>query len=162
MKAAGHNLDVKTVDKYINLLTQSYIIYEARRLDLKGKEILRTQNKYYVVDTGLRHFLMGSTGRDAGHIMENIVYLELLRRYPEVYIGKTANNEIDFVAINGNMKHYYQVSLTVLDDNTFKREITPLQQIRDSFPKTILTTDEIALGNLDGIEITNLFQWLLE
>lgn len=160
--SSGRKISVNTVDKYLKALTDSYFFYKVDRYDIKGKEYLRTLGKYYLVDTGIRNLLVANSASDMGHLIENIVFLELLRRGQKVSIGKLAEKEVDFVAVSGNKTMYYQVSATVLDENTLKRELTPLQKIPNSFPKVLLTLDSIGAGsNYDGIKQINLIDWLL-
>ena len=161
MTSAGRKIDVKTVEKYLEALSESYIIYQVKRYNIKGKQHLKTLAKYYVVDIGLRFMLLGSRETDAGHILENIIYLELLRRGYDVYIGKIGEFEIDFVAQNSRGKVYYQVALTVRDEKTLERELRPLKSIRDHYPKFILTLDEDPEAQYDGIRRINARDWLL-
>lgn len=152
----------KLIKNYIHLLENAFIFYSVNRYDIKGKELLRSLNKYYIVDSGLRHYLLGHTD-DTGRILENIVYMELLRRDYQVYIGKIGTQEVDFIAIKGEEKIYIQVSQTLADEKTKERELSPLQQIPDNFTKMVLTTDELFTGiSKDGIKIVNLIDWLLE
>ncbi len=152
----------KLIENYIHLLENAFIFYSVNRYDIKGKELLRSLNKYYIVDSGLRHYLLGHTD-DTGRILENIVYMELLRRDYQVYIGKIGTQEVDFIAIKGEEKIYIQVSQTLADEKTKERELSPLQQIPDNFTKMVLTTDELFTGvSKDGIKIVNLIDWLLE
>lgn len=161
MTSAGRKIDVKTVEKYLEALTESYILYQAKRYNIKGKQYLKTLEKYYVVDVGLRFMLLGSKQMDAGHILENVVYLELLRRGYDVYVGKINEFEVDFVAQNSRGTAYFQVALTVRDEKTLQRELRPLQSIRDHYPKTILTLDEDPETQYDGIRRVNARDWLL-
>ena len=127
------------------------------------KELLRINAKYYSVDVTLRNLIVGSTGRDTGHILENIVFLELIRRGYTVYVGQLAKGEIDFVAEKAGITEYYQVSETVLDPNTLNRELAPLEAINDQYPKFLLTLDELNKNaNYDGIQQRNVLEWLLE
>ena len=142
MTSDGRNIDTKTVEKYLEALSESYIIYQAKRYNIKGKQYLKTLEKYYVVDIGLRYMLLGSRQADVGHILENVVYLELLRRGYDVYVGKVDEFEVDFVAQNNRGTAYFQVALTVRDEKTLERELRPLLSIRDHYPKVILTLDE--------------------
>ena len=128
---------------------------------LSGKQLLKTLGKYYLVDIGLRRMLLGSRSFDAGRILENIVYLELLHRQQKVYIGKVDNLEVDFVAIDENNITYYQVAATVRDETTLKRELAPLQQINDQYPKYILTLDEDPTADYNGIKRINALRWLM-
>ena len=151
-----------TVEKYIGYLKECFLIYEASRYDVKGKQHLKSLSKYYVVDMGLRNLLLSNSATDIGHTLENVVYLELLRRGYKVYVGKLNDREVDFVAINSEGIEYYQVSASVMDADKLKTELTPLQQIKDNHPKTLLTLDEYPLGNYDGIKIENAIDWLLK
>lgn len=161
MTSAGRKIDVKTVEKYLEALTESYILYQAKRYNIKEKQYLKTLEKYYVVDVGLRFMLLGSKQMDAGHILENVVYLELLRRGYDVYVGKINEFEVDFVAQNSRGTAYFQVALTVRDEKTLQRELRPLQSIRDHYPKMILTLDEDPETQYDGIRRVNARDWLL-
>lgn len=161
MTSAGRKIDVKTVEKYLEALTESYILYQAKRYNIKGKQYLKTLEKYYVVDVGLRFMLLGSKQMDAVHILENVVYLELLRRGYDVYVGKINEFEVDFVAQNSRGTAYFQVALTVRDEKTLQRELRPLQSIRDHYPKMILTLDEDPEIQYDGIRRVNARDWLL-
>ncbi|MEG1138905.1 MAG: ATP-binding protein, partial [Lachnospiraceae bacterium] len=161
--AGGRKISVNTVDSYLRALTDSYIFYKVDRYDIKGRQHLKTLGKYYLVDTGIRNLLLTSTTADLGHLIENVVYLELLRRGNKVSIGKLAEKEVDFVASNTEGIIYYQVSATVLDETTLTRELEPLKKIPDHHPKVLLTLDEIGAGtNYDGIKQLNLLDWLLE
>lgn len=162
MTSDGRKIDSKTIEKYLTALKESYIIYQSKRYDVKGKQYLKTLEKYYVVDIGLRYMLLGKRSMDAGHILENVVYLELLRRNYDVYVGKVDAFEVDFVAQNPNGNHYYQVALTVRDEDVLAREIRPLQMIHDDYPKVILTLDDDPTRDIEGIKIINARDWLLE
>lgn len=161
MTSAGRKIDVKTVEKYLEALTESFILYQAKRYNIKGKQYLKTLEKYYVVDVGLRFMLLGSKQMDAVHILENVIYLELLRRGYDVYVGKINEFEVDFVAQNSRGTSYFQVALTVRDEKTLQRELRPLQSIRDHYPKMILTLDEDPETQYDGIRRVNARDWLL-
>lgn len=162
MSSYGRKIDVKTVEKYIEALKESYIVYQAKRYNIKGKQYLKTLEKYYVVDIGMRYALLGSQSTDVGHILENVVYLELLRRGYEVYVGKVDELEVDFVATNASGTTYFQVAATVREESTLKRELAPLQKINDHYPKFILTLDEDPAADYDGIRRINALDWLLE
>lgn len=162
MTSGGRKIDTKTVEKYLEALSESYIIYQAKRYNIKGKQYLKTLEKYYVVDIGLRYMLLGSRQTDAGHILENIVYLELLRRGQDVYVGKVEGFEVDFVAQSSKGTVYYQVALTVRDEKTLERELRPLMAIRDHYPKFILTLDEDPEAQYEGIRRINARDWLLD
>ena len=161
MTSEGRKIDTKTVEKYLEAFSESYIIYQAKRYNIKGKQYLKTLEKYYIVDIGMRYMLLGSRQADAGHVLENIVYLELLRRGYEVYVGKIDSYEVDFVAQNKKGTVYFQVALTVQDENTLLRELRPLQAIRDHYPKIILTMDEEPEEQYEGIRHINARDWLL-
>lgn len=161
MTSDGRKIDTRTVEKYLDALTESYIIYQAKRYNIKGKQYLKTLEKYYVVDIGLRFFLVGSRQIDAGHILENVVYLELLRRGYDVYVGKVDEFEVDFAAHNSKGTTYFQVALSVRDEKTLERELRPLRAIKDHYPKVILTMDEEPEVHYDGIRRINARDWLL-
>lgn len=162
MTSNGRNISVHTVESYINSLLEAFIFYKASRYDVKGKQYLKTGDKYYVTDPGLRYFMLGRKNGDTGHVLENIVYLELKRRGYDVYIGKVDNGEIDFVAINSKGIEYYQVSETVRDENTLKRELLPLESVRDHYPKFLLTGDIDPDTSYNGIRKINIIDWLLK
>ena len=161
MTSAGRKIDTRTVERYLEAFSESYIIYQAKRYNIKGKQYLKTLEKYYIVDIGMRYMLLGSRQADAGHILENVVYLELLRRGYEVYVGKIDSFEVDFVAQNHKGMTYYQVALSVHDESTLQRELRPLQAIRDHYPKIILTMDEEPEEQYAGIRRVNARDWLL-
>ena len=161
MTSSGRKIDVKTVEKYLSALQESFIIYKAGRYNIKGRQFLKTMEKYYLVDVALRHVIVGRQGVDIGHLLENVVYLELRRRNQHVFIGKTNDLEIDFVTINGQDISYYQVAATVRDENTLLRELAPLQSVKDNHPKWLLTLDDDPDMNYNGIRKTNVLQWLL-
>lgn len=161
MTADGRKIDQKTVEKYLTSLCETFFVYEAKRYNVKGKQLLKTLGKYYLVDVGLRRMLLGGRSFDAGRLLENVVYLELLRRQKSVYIGKIDNLEVDFVAIDVNDIVYYQVAATVRDEATLKRELSSLQQINDQYPKYILTLDEDPEADYDGIKRINALKWLM-
>lgn len=156
----GRKSDSKTIEKYITSLEESFIIYKASRYNIKGKEYLKSLEKYYVSDIGLRNFMLGKKAMDAGHILENIVYLELLRRGYKVYVGKIDDMEIDFVAQNEQGNTYIQVSASVRDENTLARELKPLKAVKDNYPKIILTLDDDPDGDYDGIIRKNALDWI--
>ena len=161
MTSSGRRIDTRTVEKYLEALTESYIIYQAKRYNIKGKQYLKTLEKYYVVDIGLRLMLLGSKQIDAGRILENIVYLELLRRGYDVYVGKVDEFEVDFVAQNGKGTTYFQVALSVRDEKTLDRELRSLRAIKDHYPKILLTMDDDPEVHYDGIRRINARDWLL-
>lgn len=162
LTSSGRKVDVKTIEKYLSALCQSFILYPAKRYNIKGRQLLKTMEKYYLVDVALRNTLLGSANADFGRILENVVYLELLRRYPNVYIGKTDAFEIDFVAVNMQEVAYYQVAATVRDEATLERELHPLKMVKDNYPKTVLSLDVAPVAYHNGIKIQNVLDWLLE
>ena len=162
INSSGRKISVNTVDNYLKALTDSYILYKADRYDIKGRQLLKTLGKYYIVDTGIRNILLSSSASDIGHLIENVVFLELQRRGYKVNIGKMLENEIDFVASDMSGLTYYQVSASLLDTGTLARELAPLQKIPDHHPKLLLTLDEVGEGsNYEGIRQVNLLRWLL-
>ena len=162
LTSMGRKTDAKTIEKYIRGLTDSLLVYEVSRYNIKGKEFLSTLSKYYVADLGLRQMILGNRNIDMGHILENIIYLELLRRKGNVYVGQFDKNEIDFVIVNSNEIEYYQVALTVLDENTLKRELNAFKNIKDNYPKYLITLDDVMVNtDYDGIKVVNALEWLL-
>jgi predicted AAA+ superfamily ATPase len=151
----------QTIETYIDALIDGFIFYKVPRFDIKGKQYLKINDKYYITDIGLRYFLLGSQTNDFGQILENIAYLELLRRGYRIYVGKIGDKEVDFVADSYKGLEYYQVSLTILDKNTLKRELAPLEAIKDHNPKFLLTTDYLPNTSYNGIKHINVFDWLL-
>lgn len=162
MTSYGRKVSVHTVERYLNGLVDSFILYKVSRYDVKGKQYLKSGEKYYIADIGLRYYLLGNRETDWGHILENIVFLELLRRGYEIYIGKVGTKEIDFIAINEDGYEYYQVSETVRDPNTLKRELEPLNSIANHFPKYLLTMDITPPISHNGIKQVNVIDWLLQ
>lgn len=150
-----------TIESYINALTETYLFYEIKRFDIKKKEYLKTLGKYYISDIGMRNYLLGLRDRDRGHILENIVYFELLRRGYDIAIGKIDSNEIDFIANNPNEKIYFQVTESMNNEETRKRELTPLMKVKDNYQKIILSLDEEE-EIYEGIKSLNLINWLLK
>lgn len=150
-----------TVQAYINTLLESYFFYEIKRFDIKGKAYLRTLGKYYIVDIGLRNYLLGFRNRDSGHAIENVVYFELLRRGYDVAIGKIGNAEVDFIGTTANDKKYIQVTESMLSEDVRKRELAPLQNIRDNYEKLVLTLELGLDTSYEGIKVVNLMEWLL-
>ena len=161
MTSDGRKIDTKTVEKYLSALIESYMLYQCKRYNIKGRQYLKTLDKYYAVDMGMRKVLLGSKAMDAGHILENVVYLELLRRGYDVYIGKVDDLEVDFVAMDDKGMTYYQVSATVRDEKTLKRELASLQSISDNYPKILLTLDDDPKMEYAGIRKINALDWLL-
>ena len=165
--SGGRKISVNTVEQYVRALCDAYIFYQVPRYDIKGRQVLKTLEKYYIADTGLRSIISTSRSNDFGHILENIVYLELRRRYSKVMIGKSDKDEIDFVVERSGVGEqnyiYIQVSATVLDSTTLERELAPLRAIHDNYPKLLLTLDDFFVNsNYDGIIHKNIIDWLLE
>ena len=156
------NPSTHTVQAYINALLESYFYYEIKRFDIKGKEYLRTLGKYYIVDIGLRNYLLGFRKRDSGHAIENIVYFELFRRGYDIAIGKIGNQEVDFIATTADDKIYIQVTESMQSEDVRKRELAPLRKIRDNYKKIILSLEPGLDASYDGIESLNLIDWLLD
>ena len=150
-----------TVQAYISALMESYFFYDIKRFDIKGKEYLRTLGKFYVVDMGLRNYLLGFRNRDSGHAIENVVYFELLRRGYDVAIGKVDQAEVDFIATKTDEKLYIQVTESMVSEDVRRRELAPLQKIRDNYEKIVLSMDTGLDSSYDGIKSLNLIQWLL-
>lgn len=158
----GRKNSVHTIEEYMNALLESYILYKVNRFDIKGKELLKTQEKYYLSDIGLRTYLLGnSLNKDLGHIFENIIFLELKRRGYKIYIGKDNENEVDFVCETGEELIYIQVSLSVRDENTLRRELRPLELIQDHYKKYLITLD-YDTNNYNGIKQISAMDFLLE
>jgi hypothetical protein len=164
MISKQRKIDPKTVDRYIRGLTDSLLFYEARRYNIKGKELLNSISKYYVCDVAMRNMLVRGKDSDIGHILENLVYLELRRRGYEVYVGQYGTDgEVDFVAIKDGTIEYYQVAQTTLEDAVLQRELAPLKKIKDNFPKYLLTLDELfGEMNYEGIQKKNAIKWMLD
>lgn len=157
----GKNVAGKTVDKYISMLRSAFIIYSVGRYDVKGKQLLKTLEKNYIIDMGFRNMLLGYRDADRGHIIENIVYLELLRRDYRVYIGKVGETEVDFVAEKPNDKLYIQVTESMLAPETRERELRPLRMIPDNYEKIVLSMDRNFIHSYEGIKSLYLIDWLL-
>lgn len=156
------NPSVHTIQAYVGALLESYVFYEIKRFDIKGKEYLRTLGKYYIVDIGLRNYLLGFRDMDTGHIIENIAYFELLRHGYDVAIGKVGDKEVDFIATSANEKKYIQVTESMNDPNTRERELAPLRSIRDNYEKVVITGDIDHPVTQDGIKIVKLTDFLLD
>lgn len=159
--SAGRKISQNTIDDYIQALTDAFVFYPVERYDVSGKQLLKQNGKYYIVDLGLRRYLLQKRNYDLGFSLENVVYLELLRRGYTVNIGKVGTQEVDFVAKKGDMVQYMQVSASLTEQSTFDREMSSLRAIRDNYPKIILTLDKFTLGNYEGIEVKNAVDWLL-
>ena len=151
-----------TVQAYVNALLESFFFYDIKRFDIKGKEFLRTLGKYYIVDMGLRNYLLGFRDRDSGHALENIVYFELLRRGYDVSIGKVDNLEVDFIATKADDKMYVQVTESMTSDEVRRRELAPLQKIGDNYEKIVLSMNTGMDSSYEGIKSINLMDWLVE
>ena len=158
----GRSISVHTVESYLESLVESYVFNKVSRFDIKGKQYLQSGEKYYATDVTMRYALLGRRNIDVGHILENIVYLELIRRGYKVYTGKAGEKEIDFVAENKEGFTYFQVAYTTREKATLERELTPLQDINDHYPKYILTMDIDPIADYDGIKKVNVLDWLLE
>lgn len=164
MTSDGRSINVRTVEKYLEGFMESFFLYKASRYDVKGKQYLKTGEKYYVSDLGLRYFMLGKKLGDRGHILENIIYLELLRRGYDVYIGKVDEYEVDFVALNSDGRIYIQVCETLRDNENkiLTRELNSLERINDNYTKIILTLDKMPLSNENGIIVRNALDWLID
>ena len=162
MTSLGRKITSHTLEAYISALTDSYIFYSVSRYDAKGKQLLKTGQKLYLADVGLRQVINGTKGGDFGHVLENVVYLELARRGGEIYVGRVGDAEIDFIVVKGEEKAYYQVALTVRDAETMKRELAPLQSVADNYPKFLLTMDNDPVVWHEGIKQQYVLDWLLE
>ena len=162
MKKNGSSITSETVDSYLKMLENAYFIYRVPRFELKGKQLLKTQGKYYFIDNGLKNVIDGISSYDSGSSLENLVYIELLRRGYEVYVGKYDDIEIDFIAIKPNEKIYYQVSRSILDEKVEEREKKSLLAIHDNYRKVILTMDNVKNKELDGIQVINIIDFLME
>lgn len=157
----GKNVAGKTVEKYISMLRSAFIFYSVGRYDVKGKQLLKTLGKNYIIDIGFRNMLLGYRDADRGHILENIVFLELLRRDYRIYIGKVGETEVDFVAERFNDKLYIQVTESMLSPETRERELRPLRMISDNYEKIVLSMDRSYINSYEGIKSLNLIDWLL-
>ena len=152
----------RTIDNYIYMLQNAFVFYGVKRYDVKGKQILKTLGKYYIVDTGLRNTLLGYRDYDYGHILENVVYFELLRRGYHVSIGKIGDKEVDFIAARQDIKKYYQVTASMMEGIVRERELEPLKQIDDNYEKIVLSMDKTFIRDHNGIRIQNIIEFLLE
>jgi predicted AAA+ superfamily ATPase len=162
LTSSGRKTNSDTIDNYLKMLENAFIIYKANRYDLKGKLHLKTLEKYYMVDMGIRNQLLGFRDGDYGHILENVVYLELIRRGYEISIGKIGALEVDFVATKLDKKAYYQVSASILSEDTKERELRPLRSIADNYEKIVLTMDKTFIKDFEGIKNVNIIDFLLE
>lgn len=157
----GESVKSSTVTSYLSTLEKAYIVYQAHRFDIKGKEQLKTLSKFYVADTGIRNALMGYSDGDIGHVLETVVYFELLRRGYQVFIGKWYDNEVDFLAIRQDTRKYYQVTLSMMDESVKTRELAPLIAIHDNYEKFILSMDKTYITDHEGIRFQNIIDFLL-
>lgn len=160
--STGRKVSQNTIDDYVEALVEPYIFYPVERYDVPGKQLLKKNQKMYIVDLGIRRYLLARQRYDLGFSLENIIFLELLRRGYKVNIGKIGTTEVDFVARKDDRIYYFQVTASMVEESTFEREITPLKNINDNYPKTIITLDRFTLGNYDGIEVVNAIDWLLQ
>ena len=158
----GRRVSPNTVDDYMDAFAESYIFYPADRFDIVGKEILKSNKKWYIVDLGIRNHILPRKNYDLGFSIENIVYFELLRRGYKVNIGKYASSEVDFVAQKNGVLTYFQVTADMTNESTFEREIAPFRNIKDNYEKIVLTLDKFSAGNYEGIKVINLIDWLLK
>jgi predicted AAA+ superfamily ATPase len=157
----GEGIKSSTIASYLATLEKAYIVYQVSRFDIKGKEQLKTLSKFYVADTGIRNALMGYSDGDIGHVLETVVYFELLRRGYQVFIGKWHESEVDFLAIRQDTRKYYQVTLSMMDEGVKARELAPLMSIKDNYEKTILSMDKTYITDHEGIRFQNIIDFLL-
>lgn len=162
MKASGQSVSAPTVSRYLEALEAAYLVYPAARYDVRGKRILKQERKYYAVDMGLRRVLCSNSVRDTGRILENVVYLELLRREKNVYVGQGPAGEIDFVTSGAEGTKYWQVSESVAREETLERELSSFAGAKDNYPKTLITLDDVREESFDGIRCVNALDWLCE
>lgn len=160
--SSGRKVSANTVDDYVDALTESFVFYPVDRFDIAGKQLLKTNRKLYIVDLGLRNHILPKRSYDLGFSLENVVYLELLRRGYRVWVGKLGATEVDFVAERQGLYAYYQVTADMTAQETFEREMRPLRLIRDNYEKVVLTADRLTPGNYEGIRVKNLVDWLLQ
>ena len=161
LTSAGRKVSQNTVSDYVEALTESFIFYPVERFDIVGKQLLKVNNKFYMVDMGIRNHILPRKRYDLGFTIENIVYLELSRRGGKVNIGKYGSTEVDFVTQKEGVLTYYQVTADMTAQETFDREMRPLTQIRDNYEKVVLTSERLTVGNYNGIRVKNLTDWLL-
>lgn len=160
--STGRKVSQTTISEYVESLVEPYIFYPAQRFDVLGKQLLKTNGKYYITDLGLRRHMVAKSNYDLGLSLENVVYFELLRRGYTVNVGKWKDLEVDFVARKGEVRTYVQVTASMTDPSTFEREMRPLREIPDNYPKIVLTLDRFSDGNYEGILVRNVIDWLLE
>ena len=161
LTSAGRKISQNTVSDYVEALTESFVFYPVERFDIVGKQLLKVNNKFYMVDMGIRNHILPRKRYDLGFTIENIVYLELSRRAGKVNIGKYGSTEVDFVTQKEGVLTYYQVTADMTAEETFEREMRPLRSIHDNYEKIVLTLDRFSLGNYDGIKVVNVIDWLL-
>lgn len=161
LTSSGRKTSHNTVSDYVDALEETFLFYRTDRMDISGKLLLKQSPKYYLVDLGFRKHVLAKQRYDVGFSIENIVFFELLRRGYKVNIGKVGNTEVDFVTFKNGVYEYYQVTASIAEQTTFDREIAPLQNIKDNYPKYILTGDKLGLGNYNGIQVYNVVDWLL-
>lgn len=161
-KSNERKISPNTVSVYVDALCEAYLYYPVEAMDISGKEVLKSNKKFYIVDTGIRNFILPKQRYDLGFTLENIVYFELLRRKYLVNVGKLGQTEVDFIAKKDGVYTYFQVTASMVDESTFQREIRPLQEIRDNYEKIILTLDRFTLGNYEGIKVIHVIDWLLD
>lgn len=160
--SSGRKVSPNTVDDYMEALREAFIFYPVERFNINGKQLLKVNRKWYIVDLGLRNHILPKKQYDLGFSLENIVFFELLRRGYRVNVGKNSDSEVDFVAQKQGVLHYYQVTADMTNEDTFNREIRPLQSIKDNYEKMILTMDHMTPGDYEGIQVVHLLDWLLE
>lgn len=161
LKSQGRKVGIESVYNYINALSEAMILFVARRYDVKGKKVLERMEKYFLADLGLRYAMMGYRNNDISQMLENVVFMELLRRGYQVYVGKEGDKEVDFIATKGDEKQYIQVTYILASEDVIEREYSPLRQIRDNYKKTVISLDKIPVGTKDGIEWINLIDFML-
>ena len=162
MKKNGSSITNETVDSYLKMLENAYFIYRVPRYELKGKQLLKTQGKYYFIDNGIKNIIAGISSYDTGSSYENLIYIELIRRGYEVYVGQYNDIEIDFIAIKPNEKLYFQVTRSIIDEKVEEREKKSLLAINDNYKKIILTMDNVKKKQIDGIEVVNIIDFLCD
>lgn len=162
LRARGGKPATQTISAYVSALKESYMFYDVKRFDIKGKDYLRTLGKYYIVDIGLRNYLLGFRDRDRGHALENVVFFELLRRGYDVAVGKIDNLEVDFVATSASEKLYIQVTESMMDESVRERELKPLRKIQNNYEKLVITLSKALDDNYEGVRVENIVDWLLK
>lgn len=160
-KSNERKVSPNTISSYLDALCESYLYYAVEQMDVVGKEVLKSNKKYYIVDPGVRNYIMPRTSYDLGFTIENIVYFELIRRGYQVNIGKSGTSEVDFIAKKKDVFTYFQVTASMIDKDTFDQEMRSLMSIQDNYEKIVLTLDEFTPGNYNGIKVINVIDWLL-